>query len=337
MLVGALALVGASASSFSIAGCSDNKPPSLPTRAPTSDYGCTLDPRAPILLFVRPTALRRDEVFGPLVTTLSRLAASRGVSGTREIEAFESAEELLVAVDAEAARVRKADVLSMTSGVVVLRGVRADLVPEKLLDGDGRLLFKSGRPRGAVTEHEGYSDDPLALFVLPKRTWVVAFGAASSRARGALLDARPKAAPTFDADALLELHIDGLSLVSYVPKLERGELALGRRLADARLLLKPGRGGVVLLLTYTDVDAAAWAENTLVRVVTAFSRKLEGPLAWLGGTTVAREGSLVRLRAEVPAAVVDALQRIDAKELLEGRAPDLSPPVATDSGAPAAK
>jgi hypothetical protein len=307
-------------------GCSDPKPTKVAGGPATADYASALDPNAPIQLFVRPTALRRDDVFGPLVSTLSRLAASRGVAGTRELEAFESAEELLVAVDAEGKKVPQSDVLSLTSGVVVVRGVRADFVPEKLLDGDGRLLFKSGRPRGAVVEHEGYVDDPLALFVLPRRTWVVAFGAAASRARVGLFDGRPKAPPVFDPEALLELRIDGQSLVGHVPKLERGDLALGRRLSDARLLLKPGRGGVILLLTYTDVDAAAWAENTLGRVVAAFSRKLEGPMAWLGGTTVVREGNLVRLRSEVPPRVVEALQRIDAKALLEGRDIDAAAP-----------
>lgn len=308
--------------------CSEPKPVKAVGVSAEPDYGSALDTASPITLHLRPMALRRDDVFGPLVTTLSRLASSRGITGTRELEAFESADELLISVDGAGSRLAKSDVLAMTSGLVVVRGVRADLVPEKLLDGDGRLLFKSGRPRGQVTEHEGYAEDqPLALFVLPRRTWVVAVGPASSRARAALVDARPKAPPSFDPDALLELRMDGQSLVANVPKLNRGELAIGRRLASIRLMLKPGRGGILLLLTYADVDAAAWAENTLVRVANAFSRKLEGPLAWLGATTVVREGTLVRLRAEVPAPVVAALQGIDAKALLEGADPEEKRPL----------
>lgn len=287
-----------------------------------------IDPRAPIVLSLRPMALRRDEVFGPLVTTLSRLAASRGVTGTRELEAFESAEELRIAIDEASSDT----IDGKMSGIVVVRGTRADLVPEKILDGDGKLLFKSGRASGEITEHEGYAEEPLSLFVLPRRTWVIALGAAASRARIAFAEARRAPRVPFDDAALLELRIDGKNLVKHVPKLERGELAIGRRLADATLRLMPSRGGLVLLLTYADVDAAAWAENTLVRIANAFSRKLEGPLAWLGGTTVVREGTLVRLRAEVPAEVVDALKRIDAAELLAGRFSESTP---TDAGAPA--
>jgi hypothetical protein len=297
--------------------CGDKRAPTAPVAASEPSYPSALDPKAPLVLLVRPEALRRDEVFGPLVSALSRLAAARGISGDRELEAFESAEEVVIAMDAESLRPGR-DVLAATSGVVALRGVRADLAPEKLLDGDGRLLFRSARPRGRVTEHEGYAEEPIALFVLPKRTWVVAFGAATSRARAALSEAKSKAAPSFDPEALLELRIDGASLVERAPKLERGDLALGRRLDEIRFVLKPGRGGAQVTLRYADDDAAAWAENTLVRIVKAFSRRLEGAFAWLGSATVVREGANVRVRVAVPARVVEALRSVDTRVLLDG-------------------
>lgn len=311
------ALVSCALASCALASCAEARPPVAKVAPVEVGYGATLDPRAPVLLLVRPALLRRDEVFGPLVSALSRLAATRGVTGSRELEAFESAEELVIAVDESSDAAPGAALLAPTSGVIALGGVRADLVPEKLLDGDGKLLFRSGRPRGAVTEHEGYAEDPLALFVLPRRTWVVAFGGAVTRSRAALADGRPRPPPAFDADALLELRLDGPRLVARVPRLERGELGIGRRLDDARIILRPGRGGLTLVLTYADDDAAAWAENTLTRVVRAFSRRLEGALAWLGDATVAREGRSVRARVAVPARVVEVLKGLDVRDLLE--------------------
>ncbi len=300
-----------------LVSCAERRPPA-PAVAPVEvGYPATLDPKAPLLLLVRPALLRRDEVFGPLVSALSRLAASRGVTGTRELEAFESAEELVIAVDESSDLATDAALLAPASGVVALRGVRADLVPEKLLDGDGKLLFRGGRPRGPVTEHEGYADEPLALFVLPRRTWVVSFGAAVPRARAALADGRPRKAPAFDPDALLELFLDGPRLVARVPRLAHGELGIGRRLDDVRLVLRPGRGGLTLVLTYADDDAAAWAENTLSRVVRAFARRLSGALAWLGDATVVREGRSVRARVAVPARIVEALKGLDVRDLVE--------------------
>ncbi len=328
----ATALVLAGVLAAGVVSCGDKRVPTAPVATNEPSYPSALDPKAPLVLLVRPEALRRDEVFGPLVSALSRLAATRGISGDRELEAFESAEEVVIAMDTESLRPGK-DVLAATSGVVALRGVRADLAPEKLLDGDGRLLFRSARPRGRVTEHEGYSEDPIALFVLPKRTWVVAFGAATSRARAALSEAKAKAPPSFDPEALLELRIDGASLVERAPKLERGELALGRRLDEIRFVLKPGRGGAQVTLRYADDDAAAWAENTLVRIVKAFSRRLEGAFAWLGSATVVREGSNVRVRVAVPARVIEALRSVDTRVLLDGLEGNESAP-SGDAGAP---
>lgn len=312
----ALAALGAGTMG-ALASCADPRAPVAAAAPIEVGYATTLDPNAPVLLLVRPALLRRDEVFGPLVSALSRLAATRGVTGSRELEAFESADELVIAVDESAAAAPDAALLAPASGVVALRGVRADLVPEKLLDGDGKLLFRSGRPRGPVTEHEGYEGEPLALFVLPKRTWVVAFGAAVTRSRAALADGRPRATPTFDPDALLELRLDGPRLVARVPRLARGELGVGRRLDEVRLSLRPGRGGLTLVLTYADDDAAAWAENTLTRVVKAFSRRLEGAFAWLGDATVVREGRSVRARVAVPARVVEVLKGLDVRDLVE--------------------
>lgn len=328
----ATALVLSGVLAASALSCGDNRAPAAPVAASEPSYPSALDPKAPLVLLVRPDALRRDEVFGPLVSALSRLAASRGISGDRELEAFESAEEVVIAMDAESFKPGK-DVFGATSGVVALRGVRANLAPEKLLDGDGRLLFRSARPRGRVTEHEGYSEEPLALFVLPKRTWVVAFGAATSRARAALSEAKAKAPPSFDPEALLELRIDGASLIERAPKLERGDLALGRRLDEIRFVLRPGRGGALVTLSYADDDAAAWAENTLVRVVKAFSRRLEGAFAWLGSATVVREGASVRVRVAVPARVVEALRSVDTRVLLDGLDGNDSAS-ASDAGAP---
>jgi hypothetical protein len=162
---------------------------------------------------------------------------------------------------------------------------------------------------------------------------VVASGRAVSRARGIFADGRPRRGRLdLDPEALLELRVEGASLVRRVPRLEKGELAIGRRLVEARVMLRPGRGGVVLLLRYADVDAAAWAENTATRVVGAFARRLEGPLSWLGQATVVREGTTVRLRAEAPADFVAALKNIDVAELLR-TAP---PPPKADAGAPPA-
>ncbi len=330
---GALAL--ALSLAMSLVGCGEAKAPEKPKvdlSSPVAED--TFDALSPILLVVRPQAMRKDPVFGPLVSALSRVAATRGGSGARELEALESAEEVLVSIDrGEVLRAhREGEDLSPQSGIVVLRGVRADLAPEKILDGEGRVLVGQGRPRGRATEHEGLGRD-LSLFVLPARTWVVAFGEAVPRSRVVLTSPRHRAAPRLDQAALLVLRLEGRSLVDAVPRLEHGELALGRRLEDLTLILKPGRGGLVLTLAYADEDAALWAESTLARLVVAFSRKLEGPLSWLGTATVVRDGAQVRARVEVPARLVEALRRIDPRELLEPSSPPVSPPPSRPSPA----
>ena len=301
-------------------GCGDSKPPPA-FAAPTPGGPRWEDAfeRIPELLaVVHPQALRRDKVYGPLLRRLSQIAATRSsaVAATRSLEAFESCEELLAAMDEEGA------------SVLVMRGVRADLDPSKLVDAQGAVLWRTevGARVPEYVRQEGTTT--ASLFVLPARTWVIAVGDARARAREAF--AHPSGRPTlrYDADALISVRIHGPTLLQHVRQLRTtGALStLGSHLGWASIALAPGAdGAIAATLTYTDDESAARAEVTARHVIDVIRDKDVPRFRWLVGAKITRdEPRTLVLRAPLPATLLEALGKAsDARDLDD---PDLPSP-----------
>jgi hypothetical protein len=158
-----------------------------------------LNPIPDVLIVLRPVALRRDDVYGPLLRRVLDLARRRRqlVTATRTIDVIESTEEMMLAVREERGHHEDGLGLAPLTGVtsdpgnrrdfvVVLRGVRQDLDPASLVDDDGSPLWAPGPP-GRVRElvHPAAADgaSETSLFELSGRTWVVASGPARARTR----------------------------------------------------------------------------------------------------------------------------------------------------------
>src|SRR6185437_9450908 len=185
-----------------------------------------------LLAVLHPLALRADPVYGPLLRRAIELARQQStvVAQSRALDSVEDAEEVILGVRTGGANGEpgRATADEASEVVVVLRGVRADIDPATLVDGDGKPLWQPG-PQGAVRElvrgdESGHGAQPVSLFELPGRTWVIASGEARLRARGVF--ARPLGRPALHFEggggkdapsgSLALLRMDGPSLVFLV-------------------------------------------------------------------------------------------------------------------------
>jgi hypothetical protein len=294
-----------------------------------------------LLVVVRPTDLRRDKVYGPLLRRAIDLARqhSRVVAETRALDAMEDAAEVIIGM-----RPREpgsADDGAASEVVVVVRGVRADVDPGRLVDSDGHALWTAG-PSGRVRELVRTPDrsavaDPTApsapalndsgvasLFELPGRTWVIASGEARARARDAFAHPLGRPAIQLDPNALAIARIDGPALVRRIPALQtHGALAaVGHKLDSLTLELAtgpamPARGvrQVVATLSYLEEDAAALAEIRVREAFEALVRKRKELFAWLSTAKVDRPGKRVLVTAPLPPELVDGLLQADSAAL----------------------
>ena len=268
-----------------------------------------LDTLPELLVIVRPQAIRQDRVYGPLLKRAVAAAKnqSRVVAAIHPLETMEDAEEIVIGIHPDTPD-QPGEIL------LVERGVPANVDPGKLADDDGQALWSPG-PSGPVRElvrerDSGGHPVDASLFELPGRTWVVATGAARTRARDAF--AHPFRRPALDLDptALAIVRIDGPSLVSRVHALQDlGALgAVGRRLKSVTFTLPPGADGAVkATLGYADEDAAAFAEVTLREVVAAIGRTKRERLAWMATAKVERPDKRVVITAPLPPQLVDGL------------------------------
>jgi hypothetical protein len=289
--------------------------------------------RPKLLAAVYPTALRSDPVYGPLLRRAIDLVReqSRVVAETRALDAMEDAEEVVVGVRPDSPE-------SAGEVVVAVRGVRADIDPATLVDGEGRALWgpgATGRVRELVRNDGPDAPIPASLFELPGRTWVIASGDARMRARSAFARPVGRPAPAVEAlerkngDALVVLRIDGPSLVARIRALRSpGALEpVGRSLETVTLELDSGSGAAApdagpdrdirASLEYASEPAAAAAEATFREVLAAIVRKKPEDLAWLAGATVARPppGARVVLTAPLPSRLVGFLLHAGAATL----------------------
>jgi hypothetical protein len=288
---------------------------------------------ADVKVDLRPPAIVRDRVYGPLLRRASALAA--GYAGPRTL-----------GTTALAALERTDEVLAVTNdsgeAVVLLRGVPADLEVLRVVDEDGKPVWRPavGDVRQSYTEYEPTRGSEASLFVLPGRTWVVAAGVARSRTREVLINALGGVSWAPGEASLASLSIRGAALVRRDARLRTGSLAtLGSALVRADFDLTSGAEGVIVTrLVYADAPAATAAEHTAVDVVGAFRRKLEKldkdrssktarteppPLSWLAAAGVDRTAATVTVRAPIPRRWLDAIAEADVGGMGNSGATDL--------------
>ncbi len=280
------------------------------------------------LLVFRPKALRRDRLYGPLLRrTIEAAREQSRVLWATPLGAMEDADEIIASFPP--LRATSSGDADPRPGeyVVVVRGVRADLDPVRLVDADGRPVWTAG-PGGAVPELLRESDErgkpvDASLFELPGRTWVIAAGEARPRAREAF--AHPMNRPVFqlDPDALAAVRFDGPSLVAYLhERVERSPgtgliVALGHRLRSATVELPPAmqgpdaRGTIRATLSYLDEESAGVAEIAAADAAGALSRAKPSPLSWLGAATVQRAGANLIVTVDLPKPLLVGLLHAD--------------------------
>jgi len=301
----------------------------------------------PALLFVvRPQAIMRDGVYGSLFKSVLRVASAKSeMTGVTALEAAGGCEEIVVGLG-------QGNAAFVDDAAIVLRGVPANLDPEKMADQVGRPLFRLVRDSvldavpdqggfqelervdGAATQHGPSS---ASLFVLPDRTWVVATGLARERARRAFAAPANRVGragrvgptiPTIDSSALAVVRVDRAMLSR--PRLERSPAfgPLIRRLSSASLALLSGKGGLVATLTYQSEADAQRAElhakrlvSELVRDDAASANQAETsetrplPWDWLKSVEIVRESNLVRMRVAVPPRLLEDLPNARGDDL----------------------
>lgn len=294
--------------SAAASACATKAPPPRASHAADEPHWQDVFETTPeLLVIVRPQALRHDKIYGPLLRRAIEAARqqSRVVAATRALDTMEDAEEVVIGM-------RPPSPGHDTELILVERGVRADVDPEKLVDADGRALWVQG-PSGSVRELErrkGEGADDASLFELPGRTWVIATGEARTRAREAFAHPVGRPPVKVDDDALAIVRIDGPSLVARVaPLQDRGGLAaVGHALRSVVLVLPPGgERSVKAALTYAQEDAAALAEVTAREAIGAVARSKRIGLDWLTSATVERPGQRVVITAPLPAQLIDGL------------------------------
>jgi hypothetical protein len=276
-----------------------------------------------LLLAIRPTKLTRDPLYGPMIRRASELASTRvavaEAVGTTALAALERTEEIILGVYDREAR----------DAVVVLRGVPADVDPSHVLDTNGKALWVHVRDLPAGVEELAPTDvsASAALFVLPRRSWVIAVGDAIPRARTAFVEER-HAHTAQDGAPLRALEdgplvvglLTGAALLRARPTLADGPLApIVRDLDVVSVNLEPGPEGavgeVVARFTYGDLPFAESAEQCAKEVLDAFTRKLEATAPWLHAVKVSRVDRAVLVRGRIPRAWADGMLHVDLDDL----------------------
>jgi hypothetical protein len=300
-------------------GCGSPAARSVPV--PRTDRGPRLEDalgdEPPFLFVVRPAMLVRDPLYGPLLRRVSQLAAARAaladVVGSTMLAILERTDEVAVAVyDREAG-----------DALVLLRGVPADADALRIVDTAGNRLWTLRAEIPGRVEELAPADAAVdaELFVLPRRAWAIAVGAAVPRARVSYARdaARSGAAVSLDTD-------DGVLATARV----RGDvLARGRSdgplapvfqaLDVATVSLEPGPQGavgeVVLRLVYGAPAFATRAEPSVADVVAAYTRELGARAPWLHAVTVSRDDRAVVVKGRIPRAWTEGLLHVELGDL----------------------
>lgn len=292
-----------------------------PVPAPRVERGPRLEDalgeEPPFLFVLRPATLARDPLYGPLLRRVSQLAAARAALadavGSTMLAILERTDEVAVAVYDR----RAADAL------VLLRGVPADADATRIVDTAGKPLWvhRAGIPGRVEELAPADAAADAELFVLPRRAWAIAVGAAVPRARVSY------ARDTARSGAAVSLDIDDGVLAS--ARVRGDVLARGRAdgplapvfqaLDVATVSLEPGPQGavgeVVLRLVYGAPAFATRAEPSVADVVAAYTRELGARAPWLHAVKVSREERAVVVKGRIPRAWADGLLHVELGDL----------------------
>lgn len=284
--------------------CGGNtRPPVQTKKEPTASWADVFDDTPDLYVVLRPQAIKRDQVYGAFFKAILRAAEARGIArGDTMVRAADGAEEIIVGLN------RGVD------AALVLRGVPANLDPEKILDPAGQPLFRAVDTRAKVVEYELFdpkSADAGGLFVLPGRTWVGVLGDTRERARQAFATPMNRPIPKVADEALIAVRIGG----PLVHALDRHPNfgVLSKKLSSATFSLERGKGGLVVGLRYEDESATAWAEMQAKRLIEDLSK--EPSFAWLKSAKVAYEGMTVFVRVDVPPRLLEELPNATGETL----------------------
>jgi hypothetical protein len=269
-----------------------------PAAAPPSNepaWADTFEKAPRLMAVIHPQAIRRDPVYGPLLTQASQKAAglSAAVAATRALEAFESAEEIVVAIWDDGHDTPSQPSSGHQDAIVVVSGVRGDVDPSRVVDAAGHTLWQSAGVGGRVPELvRTEAGETASLFTLSHRTWVIALGGARDRARVAFATPSGRPEIKYDHDALLSVRLYGPAVVDRFVALQRGKDldALGAKLNWVSIALAPGKdGALVVALEYSDDEAAARAEVVVKHVVDVVSHDEKKRMPLLAHATITRE------------------------------------------------
>jgi hypothetical protein len=81
---------------------------------------------------------------------------------------------------------------------------------------------------------------------------------------------------------------------------------VSKKLVSVTVTLKPGKGGLVVGLSYEDADGAAMAEMQAKQILEELSKDNQR-YGWLKDATVAYEGNTVFVRVAVPPRLLEEL------------------------------
>ncbi|OJY31166.1 MAG: hypothetical protein BGO98_45670 [Myxococcales bacterium 68-20] len=298
--------------STSVVSCGGEAPPPAPPKQESvAAWADVFEGTPDLYAVIRPQAMKRDGLYGSFFKAVVRAAQARGVArGDTMVRAAEGAEEIIVGLS------------KGFDAALVLRGVPASLDPQKITDAEGRALFRPTSDRAKVIEYELLDRrhaDAGAVFVLPDRTWVGTLGDARTRARQVFAMPARRPAPEVDPDALAVVRVSG----PLVHALDRHPLygMLSKKLTTALFALKPGKGGLVVGLTYADADATAWGEMQAKRVVEELAKDggaaggVSESRAWLKTAKVTYEGTTVFVRVAVPPRLLEELPNASGADL----------------------
>lgn len=287
--------------------CGDSRPPpAAPKKDPTAQWQDVFDTMPDIYVVVRPQAIKRDTVYGNFWKTIVRVAEARHlINGPSTLEAAEGSEEIILGVNAG------------LDAAIVLRGVPASLDPQKVTDEHGQPLFRLVSDKSKVPEYalvDRRNAEPGAIFILPDRTWVGAFGDARQRARTAFTTPFGRPAPKVDDEALAVARF-GQSFVQQ-PRYVKSPVwsAFTKHLSAVTLALKPNKGGAVISLHYEDQDSAAYAEMQAKQMVAELAKD-EKRFAWLKDAKVAYDGNTVNVKVAVPPRLIDELPSASGSDI----------------------
>jgi hypothetical protein len=157
----------------------------------------------------------------------------------------------------------------------------------------------------------------VGLFVLTKRTWVIASGKARSRARTAFATPAGRPVPEYGSpNALGVVRLDGPALLAGMRF--RGSLAgVARNLALVTVSLLPEKKGIDIVFTYANDDQAGFAAVGLEEAKKRLAEDPQHRYAWLTSSSIAREGNRdVRVHVDLPADFLDQIRRASPQDLI---------------------